>query len=149
MLPFCLLWRRVKTDLPCVDGLLSNAGLNGNTKFQMTEDNEESITTMVVSTALLAYLLHPKLSETAKSFKTQTHSSFTASELYQVAKFKERKVADGQIFATLNDKDKVNMGDRYNVSKLLGMFVTRQLAAMSPVVSSGVIVNCTAPGFVS
>jgi NAD(P)-dependent dehydrogenase (short-subunit alcohol dehydrogenase family) len=64
----------------------------------------------------------------------------------EIAKFKEAKAPKGQLFAALNDKSKAAMMDRYNVSKLLGMFVVRQLAAMSPLASSGVIVNCVAPG---
>ena len=70
----------------------------------------------------------------------------TASELYEVAKFKERKAPAGQLFATLNDKSKANMGDRYNVSKLLAIFVIKQMAALYPLSSSQVIVNGVAPG---
>jgi hypothetical protein len=70
----------------------------------------------------------------------------TTSELYEVAKFKESQVSTDQIFATLNDKNKANMSDRYNVSKLLGIFVVKQIAAMFPTSSNGVIVNCVAPG---
>jgi hypothetical protein len=66
--------------------------------------------------------------------------------LYEVATFKESKVQDGQIFATLNDKSRAVMSDRYNVSKLLDLYVIKELAAMSPVSSSGVIVNGVAPG---
>jgi NAD(P)-dependent dehydrogenase (short-subunit alcohol dehydrogenase family) len=136
---------RVKAELPRLDVLIGNAGL-GTHKFRMTEDNEEMITTNVVSLALLAFLLHPKLRETAMKYNTQTHFTVTASELYEVAKFKERKAPAGQLFATLNDKSKANMGDRYNVSKLLAIFVIKQMAALSPISSSQVIVNCVAPG---
>ena len=136
---------KVKTELPRVDVVLANAGL-GTRKFRMTEDNEESITTNVVSMSLLAFLLHPKLHETAVRYETQTHLTVTASELYEVAQFKERKASMGQIFTTLNDKDKANMSDRYNVSKLLAIFVVKQMAVLSPISSSGVIVNCVAPG---
>jgi NAD(P)-dependent dehydrogenase (short-subunit alcohol dehydrogenase family) len=136
---------RVKAELPRLDVLIGNAGL-GTDKFRMTEDNEEMITTNVVSLALLAFLLHPKLRETAMKYNTQTHFTVTASELYEVAKFKERKAPAGQLFATLNDKSKANMGDRYNISKLLAIFVIKQMAALSPLSSSQVIVNCVAPG---
>lgn len=136
---------RVRAELPRVDALVANAGL-GTRKFRMTEDNEETITTNVVSMALLGFLLHPKLRETATRFKTQTHLTVTASELYEVAKFKEREAPTGQLFETLNDKTKANMSDRYNVSKLLAIFVVKQMAVMSPISSSGVIVNCVAPG---
>ncbi len=136
---------RVKAELPRVDVLMANAGL-GTQKFRMTEDNEETITTNVVSMSLLAFLLHPKLRETAAKHNTQTHITVTASELYEVAKFKERKAPVGQLFATLNDKSRANMFDRYNVSKLLEIFIVKQIAALSTISSSGVIVNCVAPG---
>lgn len=136
---------RVKAELPRVDVLIANAGL-GTQKFRMTEDNEETITTNVVSMSLLAFLLHSKLRETAAKYNTQTHFTVTASELYEVAKFKERNAPAGQLFATLNDKSTANMFDRYNVSKLLAIFIVKQIAVLSPINSSGVIVNCVAPG---
>lgn len=136
---------RAKIELPRLDALLANAGMMKN-KFTMTEDNEESITTNVVSTALLSFLLHPKLRETAQQFGTPTHLTLTASELYQMAKFKERNAPYGRIFATLNDENKANMGDRYNVTKLLDVFIVKQIGAMSSLQASGVIVNCVAPG---
>jgi NAD(P)-dependent dehydrogenase (short-subunit alcohol dehydrogenase family) len=136
---------RAKRDLPRLDVVIANAGI-WTTKFRKTEDDEETITTNVVSMALLAFLLQPKLSETAHRFNTKTHFTVTGSELYEVAKFKERDAPKGQLFATLADKDKAVMSDRYNVSKLLAIFVVKQLAFLSPVSSSGVIVNCVAPG---
>jgi NAD(P)-dependent dehydrogenase (short-subunit alcohol dehydrogenase family) len=136
---------RVKTELPRLDALIGNAGIN-TLQFRMTEDNEETITTNVVSTALLGFLVYPKLRETATKYKTQTHFTITGSELYEVAGFKERKAPDGQIFATLNNKKTAKMWDRYNTSKLLVTFVFRQMAAMSPLDSCNVIINCVAPG---
>ena len=136
---------RVKAELPRLDVLIANAGL-GTQKFRMTEDNEETITTNVVSMSLLAFLLHSKLRETAAKYNTQTNLTVTASELYEVAKLKERHVPAGQLFATLNDESRANMSDRYNVSKLLAIFIVKQIAVLSPISSSRVIVNCVAPG---
>ncbi|KZP09866.1 NAD(P)-binding protein [Athelia psychrophila] len=138
---------RVNAELPRLDVVVANAGL-GRLSWGMTEGNEEMITTNVVSTALLGCLVLPKLRETALKFDTHTHFTVTASELYEVAKFKERAAPAGQIFAALNDeaKAKGSMSDRYSTSKLLGMFFTKQLAAMSPIRSNKVIVNCVAPG---
>jgi len=65
----------------------------------------------------------------------------------EVAKFKELSAPQGQLFTALADEKKSDMSDRYNISKLLGMFVVRQLADMAPFTSSGVIVNCVAPGY--
>ena len=139
---FC---NRVKTELPRLDAFIANAGI-GTMKFRITEGNEETITTNVVSMSLLAFLVHPKLRETAAKYDTQTHFTVTGSELYEIAKLKERKAATGKLFEALNDKTTANMFDRYNVSKLLGIFVVKQIAAMSPISSSGVIVNVVAPG---
>ena len=136
---------RAKAELPRLDALILNAGV-GSREFRMTEDNEEMITTNVVSLSLLAFLLHPKLRQTAANYSTQTHITITTSELYEVASFKERKAPPGQLFVTLSDKSKSNMNDRYNVSKLLEIFMVKQMAALSPLSSSNVIVNCVAPG---
>jgi NAD(P)-dependent dehydrogenase (short-subunit alcohol dehydrogenase family) len=135
---------RAKT-LPRLDALVSNAGL-GTRTFRMTEDNEELITTNVVSLFLHAFLLFPKLQETGKKYNTQTYFTITSSELYEVAKFKERKVPAGQLFAALADEKQANMMDRYNVSKLLEVFMVKQIALLSPLDTGKVIVNCTAPG---
>jgi NAD(P)-dependent dehydrogenase (short-subunit alcohol dehydrogenase family) len=79
---------RAKTELSRLDALIANAGV-ATRVFKLTEDNEETITTNVVSMALLASLLHPKLRETARRFETQTHITLVGSELYEVAKLKE------------------------------------------------------------
>jgi NAD(P)-dependent dehydrogenase (short-subunit alcohol dehydrogenase family) len=136
---------RVKSELPRLDALLLNAGIQ-TFDFRIAEDDEETITINVVSLALLAFLLRPKLHETATTYKTQTHLTVTSSELYEMARFKERKASDGQIFPTLADKSKSSMMDRYNVSKLLEIFIIKQMAAMYPLKSSPVIINCVAPG---
>ena len=136
---------RVNAELPRLDVLVANAGL-GTRKFRTTEGNEEIITTNVVSLFLHAFLLFPKLRETALKYDTQSHFTVTSSELYEVAKFKERTAPTGQLFATLNDGEKTNMSDRYNVSKLLEVFVIKELARLFPLDSGKVIVNCIAPG---
>lgn len=137
--------KRVTTELPRVDAVLANAGI-GTMRWRKTEDNEETITTNVVSLSLLAFLLHPKLRETAANHNIRTHFTITCSELYEVAKVKESKAPEGQLFATLADKSKSVMSDRYNVSKLFDLYILKELAAMSPVSSSGVIINGVAPG---
>lgn len=136
---------KAKSELPRLDAVLANAGIATRT-FGMTEDNEETITTNVVSLSLLAFLLRSKLHETSENFNTETHLTITASELYEVAKFQERNAPEGKIFATLNDKSTANMADRYNVSKLLEILFVKQMAAMFPMSSSKVVINCVAPG---
>lgn len=126
---FC---ERAKTELPRLDVVIANAGLTTR-KFRITEDNEETITTNVVSTALLACLLHPKLRETPRQHNPDTYFTVTGSELYEMAKFEERKVPAGKLFAALNSENKSQMPDRYNVSKLVVTFFVKQLVAMAPV----------------
>jgi hypothetical protein len=83
---------------------------------------------------------HPKLRETATKYNTQTY--FTVNE---VAKFLESRVPAGQLFAILKDERKANISGRYNVSRLLAIFVIKQIAALSPISSGNVIVNCVTP----
>lgn len=136
---------RAKTELSRLDAICLNAGI-GTRNFRMTEDNEETITTNVVSLALLAFLIHPKLRDTASRYQTLTHITVTGSELYEFAKFTEREAPEGQLFATLNNEKTANMHERYHVSKLLEIFIIKQMTTMSPLNSSNVIINCVAPG---
>lgn len=136
---------KVKTELPRLDVLIANAGINSHT-FRTAEDNEAMVTINVVSLFLLGFLLYPKLRETAAQYKTQTYFTTTSSDLHEIAKFEEHKAPPGQIFATLNDKTKFNGNDRYATSKLLEILVVRQMAALSPLDTRNVIINCVSPG---
>ena len=137
---------RAKSELTRIDALFANAGI-ASSVFRMAEEDEETITVNVVSTFLLATLMHPKLRETAARHNTQTHITFTGSEMYETAEFKERLAAPpGQLFATLSSEKKAVMGNRYDVSKLLVEFCLRELAAAAPVKSSNVILNSVGPG---
>jgi NAD(P)-dependent dehydrogenase (short-subunit alcohol dehydrogenase family) len=141
---FC---EKAKAELPRIDVVLANAGIQ-TTNFRMTEKDEETITTNVVSLFLFAFLLLPKLRQTASEFDTQTYLTITASELYKVATFEERKAPAGQIFAALSDETKTNMRDRYPVSKLLEILLVKQMADMYPLNANNVIINCVCPGYV-
>jgi retinol dehydrogenase-12 len=58
--------------------------------------------------------------------------------------FPERQSAN--IFDTLNDPKKARMTDRYNVSKLLEIFVVRHIARNHPLSQLHVTVNTLTPG---
>jgi retinol dehydrogenase-12 len=135
-------------NLPRLDSLFANAGLH-TVKFSLAEGHETTITTNVISTAYLCFLLHPKLRSTAAQFSTRTHIMVTSSELYRQAKFAEAKAAPGQIFTTMDKNNEKLIQDRYNVSKLLDYYFVRSMASMFPLDSNHVIVNCVAPGYVS
>ena len=114
-------------SLERLDVLVENAGIL-SWKFKIMEDNEAHITTNVVSPLLHAVLSLPKLRETSVKFNTVPKLVFTESFTHWMAKFEERK--EKNTLASLADEKKANMEDRYNVSKLLGMYSVRKLAEL-------------------
>lgn len=127
---------RASSELERLDILLENAGM-ATANYNVAEDNEATITVNVISTFLLALLLLPKLRETAREFPTddpkkKPHLVIVSSGVHYFTSFPEQSAPEGQILATLNDKTSANMEDRYNVSKLLEVFFTRELALRSP-----------------
>lgn len=143
-----------------LDAVLANAGIM--TKyFKIVAGYESTITTNVIGTFLLALGVLPKLKESAAEYKTQSRLSIVASDLHFIAKFQEGDSKD--IFAALNDeKSDMSMErlvfpseigclahdfcDRYAVSKLIQVYVVRELASRIAPKSSNVIINCMTPG---
>lgn len=95
-----------------LDAIVENAGIATH-KYRVSEDNESTITTNVVSTFLLALMILPKLRETATKFNVTPHLVIVSSEVHYFTSFPEKSSAD--IFKTLNDKETANMQDRYIV----------------------------------
>lgn len=135
---------RAKSELARLDALLLNAGVTVRT-FRIFNGNEETINTNVISCALLAFLLYPKLRETATRFNTQPHLSVTVSEMHELAKFKERNAPPGQLFAALAEEKNFNANDRYMTSKLLEILFVKQMAVVCPL-KNNVIINAINPG---
>ena len=94
-----------------LDTLVENAGI-ATDKHTITEDNESTITTNVVSTFLLALSVLPKLRESGQKFNFTPHLVIVCSEVHAWSLFNERKGAN--IFDTLNNKETADMNDRYN-----------------------------------
>jgi retinol dehydrogenase-12 len=157
-------------SLQCLDACLENAGFMNN-HFELVAGYESTITTNVIGTFLLALLLLPKLKESANNFNTQPRLSIVTSEMHFLAQFPEQHADD--IFAALNNEKSVIPGERcvtsvlilvdtclkiythisdrhrYEVSKLLEVFVVRKLDSLLKQgdKASKVIVNCMTPGF--
>jgi len=74
---------RAERDLDRLDVLCENAGI-ATQKFQLFEGEESTVTTNVISTFLLAFLLLPKLKETAKRFNTRPTLAITSSEVVRL-----------------------------------------------------------------
>lgn len=113
--------------LPRLDAVLANAGLQTSAEFSMAEDNERTITVNVISTFLLLFILIPKLRESPYPGKfvipnSATHYWAPTKELIPDEKA-------GPIFSRLNDPVRSNMVDRYFVSKLMVLYLTRAIAA--------------------
>ena len=127
-----------------LDVLLENAGIATDT-FALAEDDEATITVNVVSTFLLGLLLLPKLRETGQRFNILPRLVIVSSEVHFLTSFPERKSAN--IFETLNNKEQARMLDRYNVTKLLEVFVVRELSGQLESSTKGkVVISALNPG---
>ena len=128
--------------------MIANAGIN-TANFKKIEGDESTITVNVVSTFLLGVLVLPKLKETAKQFNTRPALAIVTSELHFVAAFKEARklTGKGQIFKTLSDEKTADMGDRYNVSKLLEVMVVNRWAEIRSANQFPITIDCVNPGF--
>jgi NAD(P)-dependent dehydrogenase (short-subunit alcohol dehydrogenase family) len=136
---------RATKELSRIDVLLENAAI-ATWKYVMAEDNESSITVNVVSTFLLAFLMLPKLKETARKFNIRPNLTIVSSEAHIFANFAEKKAPEGELFNTLNSEKTASMADRYQVSKLLEVFVIREMAERTPADSYPITINCLNPG---
>ncbi|KAF7563907.1 hypothetical protein G7046_g214 [Stylonectria norvegica] len=135
---------RANTSLPRLDVVLANAGIY-TSKFSISEGNEKTITVNVVSTFLLFLLLLPKL----RSAPSSPRFVIPNSAMHYWAPTKELIPSkDASIFSRLNDPDKADMANRYQVTKLLVIYATRELAARLQ--ASGkkiVIINTPNPSY--
>ncbi|KAF1355426.1 putative short-chain dehydrogenase [Delphinella strobiligena] len=128
-----------------IDAVVENAGVATGT-YAITEDNETTITTNVVSTFLLALLLLPILKRSATTHNTTPTLTIVSSEVHYFTSFPERN-AQPSIFEHLNDKSTANMNDRYNVSKMLDVLTVRELCQKIIPQPYPVTLNTVNPGF--
>ncbi len=110
---------RATSELQRVDVLLENAGMMIS-KFEITEQDESTVTTNVVSTFLLALLMLPKMRETSQRFNTIPRLTVVSSDMHFVTKFPDQNAEN--VFGALSDKEKADMPDRY-FSSLLNYYV--------------------------
>lgn len=88
-----------------------------NLKFEMSEDNENTITVDVISSALLTWLLVPILRSSASNYNIEPVVSVVGSGIHFWTYFPERKTPNS--LATLNDEKTADMENRFAHSHLI------------------------------
>ncbi|KAL2814697.1 hypothetical protein BDW59DRAFT_176347 [Aspergillus cavernicola] len=140
-------------SLPRLDALIENAAV-ATKLFHLADGGyEHSLTVNNISTFLLALLLLPKLQQTAHSFPSRFHPphlTILTSQVHAWPQFPQWKDPRG-VFTALSDPRTAHMDERYPVTKLLGVLLTRELVSqiktkMEPN-NPPVIINMVDTGF--
>ncbi|KDN71691.1 putative short chain dehydrogenase [Colletotrichum sublineola] len=134
--------KRAET-LDRLDVVLENAGVQA-THFKLVNGYETHISINVISTFLLSLLILPKLQESALKFGIRPTLTIVTSDTHYFAPFTERKAVN--IFAAFN-KSMLGTMNRYSTSKLVEIFVVREIAKRVPADKIQVTVNCVNPGY--
>ena len=130
-------------QLPRLDAFIANASIATGT-FQLAEGHERTITVNVINTILLELLVLPTLRKSARVYPgTKPRLTTVVSEVHGWTKFAERS-ADN-VFKALDDKDRANMPERYETSKLLQVLLLREMVAQGA--GDSVVINMVNPGF--
>ncbi|KAM0746972.1 NAD(P)-binding protein [Meredithblackwellia eburnea MCA 4105] len=130
-----------------LDIVVLNAGI-GMPSFIRTMDGwETTIQVNALATGLLALLLLPQVAATQPipGSNVAPHITIVGSEVHVFAAFKEKNIP-GSTLEALNKPELANFHDRYNVSKVLDLFIARQLAKLPLVRSHSIVVNVVNPG---
>lgn len=134
---------RVRAELPRVDVLVENAGVNPR-QWVLLEGCESAVQVNVLNTFLLALDLLPKLDETAARFPgASPRLVVVSSEAHHLTALREINAPD--LYERLNDKQHWNVGERYAITKLLEVLFVREIVARRPRDPS-VVINLVNPG---
>jgi len=142
---------RVTQELDCLDIVILNAAVSKRS-FQLTLDGwEETLQVNVLSTALLALLLLPKLRESKSSPDWTARLSIVASRAHQSVKSGLQDQLGPSVLEGLNKSESFGLGGlgaRYSVSKLLTIYVVNEIVKLAtmPDGKPAVVVNYSCPG---
>lgn len=104
-----------------LDAVSENAAIY-TFQFTIVDGNESTMTVNVINTFLLALLLLPKMRETAVKFNVVPRISLVASFVHYLTTFPQKQAEN--IFAYLNEKDKADMNDRYDILLFSGSSIS-------------------------
>lgn len=137
---------RVRSRVPCLHVVQLAAGISTPTFLRSPEGYEMALQVNVLSTALLALLLLPKLRETAAGSSEDgfiPHMSFVNSIAH--LEVKPEWIAEGEtLLQRLENEAKFDQVSQYYLVKLAGMFILRGL--VERIGSDRVVVNASCPG---
>ena len=139
---------KVSSSLERIDAVVENAGVMLD-RFELVEGNETGITVNVISTFLLAALLLPKLTESARQFAIKPRLVFVGSALGFQAQKELAKSGKTDLFRGFNDAKRADMDQRYDLTKLVELYAFREFANRFPYDRTGVIINIASPGLCS
>jgi NAD(P)-dependent dehydrogenase (short-subunit alcohol dehydrogenase family) len=129
-------------ELPRLDGVCANAGL-ATTQFRRSEGIEKTLNVNVVSLFLMYVLVLPKMREHERETGSPTTFTIPNSILYDLAPRHELHPRENILARLSNDKT-ADMGGRYPLSKLLVIWIVRELAVQG---KSLPITNTANPSF--
>eukprot|EP01113_Clastostelium_recurvatum_P045503 TRINITY_DN7824_c1_g1_i3.p1 TRINITY_DN7824_c1_g1~~TRINITY_DN7824_c1_g1_i3.p1 ORF type:complete len:337 (-),score=34.71 TRINITY_DN7824_c1_g1_i3:76-1086(-) len=136
---------RFKASGERLDILISNAGVNTRQWSNTKDGFESTLQVNHLSNMLLVSLLLPVMQDTAKTHNVQPRIVIVASEVHAWTSYDQRSARDP--ISALNDPSRSSIKDRYPVSKLLNVFMTRQFATRMKAKFPDVSIHCLNPGF--
>lgn len=113
--------------LPRLDGVLANAGIMTN-QFTLSEGSEKTLNVNVINTFLLFFLLLPAMRKSEQQTGNPCRFVIPNSALHYMAPLAELNEKNTTILDRLNDPKQADMGGRYPFSKLLVLYVVREIA---------------------
>jgi len=143
--------QRAQKTLSRLDAVILNAGVELY-DFELAEGIESTLTINVVSTLFLAYLVLPKLDETAETHSRLTNLTMVGSMVHIFGKGDQLlKAKKGEVFKKLSETAQVDMTGQYNLSKFLLTLAHRDMVARVDKAAKGgssrVIINDVNPGW--
>lgn len=130
------------SDLPRIDGVLASAGIM-ITKYELSQGSESMLNVNFISPFLLYSLLVEAMRRSHRKTGTPCRFTIPNSALHHMAPLAELHDSSESIIGRLNDPKRADMKGRYSVTKLLVLFMVREIARQS----DACILNTPNPSF--